>query len=112
MSLFISLNYDYIAEHINEYIDNGSFFDIFDEEDIKGIMEHSNFTPNQYADLLRQFASTLNIERLFIYTRNAKVSVKSIEDAISILNSAKEYMKFDVFDGVIDILKKNETEIN
>ncbi|EAX84802.1 ankyrin repeat protein, putative [Trichomonas vaginalis G3] len=108
----MDLNFEYIAAHISDYINNENFFDTFDMRDIKIIMKNSHLTADQYVTLLKQSSSTLNSKELYICTRKANVRVQNLEEIVSILNSVKRYMKFNIFDGITDFLKQNEKVIN
>ncbi|EAX93938.1 hypothetical protein TVAG_307170 [Trichomonas vaginalis G3] len=108
----MDLNFEYIAAHISDYINNENFFDTFDIEDIKTIMKHSRLTADQYVCLLKQSSSTINARKLYTCTLNANVTIKNFEEIVSILKSIKKYMKFSIFDGIIDFLKHNEKVIN
>ncbi|EAX99919.1 hypothetical protein TVAG_159390 [Trichomonas vaginalis G3] len=108
----MDLNFEYIAAYISDYINNENFFDTFDMRDIKIIMKNSHLTADQYVTLLKQSSSTLNSKELYICTRKANVRVQNLEEVVSILNSVKRYMKFNIFDGITDFLKQNEKVIN
>ena len=100
----MNLNYEYIAAHISDYIKSENFFDTFDIEDIKQIMKYSNLTSNQYITLLKQSSSAIKAKELYMCTRNANVTIQNMEEIVSTLKSVKKYMKFNIFDGIIDIL--------
>ncbi|EAX96766.1 hypothetical protein TVAG_288670 [Trichomonas vaginalis G3] len=108
----MDLNFEYIAAHISDYINNENFFDTFDIRDIKTIMKYSRFTADQYVTLLKQSSSTINGKELYTCTRKANVTIKNFEEVVSILKSVKKYMKFNIFDGIIDFLKQHEEVIN
>ncbi|EAY03792.1 hypothetical protein TVAG_454310 [Trichomonas vaginalis G3] len=73
-------------------------------------MKYSKLTPKQFNSLLKQSSSTINASKLYVCTRNANVTVQSINDVVSVLKSVKTYMKFKIFDGVIDFLLQNDKE--
>ena len=102
MSQSISLNFEYIGAHIDDYIRNENLFDTFDLEDIKTIMKYSKLTTTQFISLLKQSSPTISANKLYKCTRNAKVTIQNIDEVFSILKSVKKYMKFKVFDGIID----------
>ncbi|EAY18542.1 hypothetical protein TVAG_462270 [Trichomonas vaginalis G3] len=108
----MDLNFEYIAAHISDYINNENFFDTFEIEDIKTIMKYSHLTADQYVSLLKQSHSTISAKKLSLCTRVAKVTIKNFEEIVSILKSVKRYMKFSICDGIIDFLKQNEKVIN
>ncbi|EAX95042.1 hypothetical protein TVAG_034710 [Trichomonas vaginalis G3] len=108
----MDLNFEYIAAHISDYINNENFFYIFDIEDIKTIMKYSHLTADQYVTLLKQSHSTINSRKLYTSTRNANITIKNIEEVVSILKSVKNYMKFSIFNGIIDFLIPDEKAIN
>ncbi|EAX88855.1 ankyrin repeat protein, putative [Trichomonas vaginalis G3] len=108
----MDLNFEYIAAHISDYINKENFFDTFDIEDIKTIMKYSRLTADQFVTLLKQSSSTINTKELYNCTRKANITIKNFEEVVSILKSLKKYMKFNIFDGIIDFLKHNEKVIN
>ena len=101
----MNLNFEYIGAHISDYIKNENFFDTFKIGDIKTIMKYSHLTADQYVTLLKQSHSTINAKELYICTRNANVTIQNFEEIVSILKSVKEYMKFNIFDGIINFFK-------
>ncbi|EAX95947.1 death associated protein kinase, putative [Trichomonas vaginalis G3] len=108
----MSLDFEYIAAHISDYINNENLFNTFDIEAIKTIMKYSRLTADQYVTLLKQSSSTLKAKELYICTRKANARIQNLEEVVSILNSVKRYMKFNIFDGIIDFLKQNVQVIN
>ncbi|EAX86968.1 hypothetical protein TVAG_471120 [Trichomonas vaginalis G3] len=80
--------------------------------DIKAIMKHSRLTVDQFITLLKQSHSTINARKLYTCTRKANITIKNFEEVVKILKSVKRYMKFSIFDGIIDFLKHNEKGIN
>ena len=74
-------------------------------------MKYTHLTTDQYNALLKQSHSTIDSIKLYTCTRKANVTIQNFEEAISILKSVKEYMKFKIFDGIIDILDQNDNEI-
>ncbi|EAY20730.1 hypothetical protein TVAG_391140 [Trichomonas vaginalis G3] len=111
MSQCITPNFEYIGSHINDYIQNDNFFDIFDLECSNTIMKHAKLTTTQFISLLKQSTSTLKASKLYRYIRNANVTIQSIDEVFSVLKSVKTYMKMKIFDGIIDFLKLNGTEM-
>ncbi|EAY06454.1 ankyrin repeat protein, putative [Trichomonas vaginalis G3] len=108
----MTLNFEDIAAHISNYIKNENFFDTFKIGDIKTIMKYSRLTADQYVTLLKQSHSTINAKELYVCTRNTKVTIQNLDEVVLILNSLKKYMKFNIFDGIIDVLKQNEKEMS
>ncbi|KAI5518967.1 protein ubiquitination, partial [Trichomonas vaginalis G3] len=82
----------------------------FDLEDIKKIMRYSKLTTTQFVSLLKQSSPTISANKLYRCTRNAKVTIQNIDEVFSILKSVKKYMKFNIFDGIIDFLEVNNNE--
>ncbi|EAX98238.1 hypothetical protein TVAG_010150 [Trichomonas vaginalis G3] len=107
----MNLNYEYIAAHISDYIQNENFFDTFDISDIKAIMKYSRLTADQYVSLLQQSSSSLTSKDIYISTRKANVTIQNFEDVVSILKIVKKYMKFNVFDGIIDFINENNKQL-
>ncbi|EAY15712.1 ankyrin repeat protein, putative [Trichomonas vaginalis G3] len=111
MDQSLDLNFEYIAAHISDYIQNENFFDTFDISDIKTIMKYSCFTFDEYITLLKQSSPTLTAKELYISTRKASVTIQNFEEVISILKSIKKYMKFNTFDGIIDFINENQKHL-
>ncbi|EAY05830.1 hypothetical protein TVAG_202880 [Trichomonas vaginalis G3] len=105
-------NFLYISAHIGDYIKNENLFDTFNMVDIKTIMKCSCLTADQYVTLLKQFSSTINTKELYMCTRKTRVHVQNLDEVVSILNSLKKYMKFNIFDGIVDFLKRAEKASN
>ncbi|EAY11502.1 ankyrin repeat protein, putative [Trichomonas vaginalis G3] len=107
----MNLNFEHIAAHISDFIKNENFFDIFEIEDIKTIMKNSHLTADQYITLLKQSSSTLNANKLYICTRKANVTIQNFDEVVSILKSVTKYMKFNIFDGIIDFINQKDKEL-
>ncbi|EAY01499.1 hypothetical protein TVAG_107580 [Trichomonas vaginalis G3] len=108
----MNLDFEYIAAHISDYIKNENFFDTFEIGDIKTIMKYSQLTADQYVTLLKQSSSTIDAKALYVCTRKTNVTIQNVEEIVSILNSLKKYMKFNIFDGIIDVLNQREKIIS
>lgn len=106
----MTLDFEQIGAHISDYIKKGNFFDSYDIGDIKTIMKYSHLTANEYCDLLKQSHSTINARKLYMSTRKASVTVQNLEEVVSVLNSVKKYMKFHIFDGIIDFLNQGQIQ--
>ena len=91
----MDLNYEYIAAHISDYIENENFFDTIEIKDIEKIMKHSHLTVDQFNTLLKQSSSTISSRKLYTCTRKAYVTIQNNEDILSILKSVKKCMKFN-----------------
>ena len=111
MGQSIHLNFEYIADHVSDYIENENLFTIFELEDIETIMKYSHLTADQYISLLKQSHSTITPTELYICTRNANVIIQNFQDVISILESVKKFMNFNIFDNIISSLNHNTKEI-
>ena len=92
----INLNFEYIGAHLIDYIENENFFDTFEIDDIRTIMKYSHLTADQFITLLKKAHSAINARKLYTCTRKANVTIKNIEEAVSILKSVKKYMKFNI----------------
>ena len=73
-------------------------------------MKYSRLTVDQYITLLKQSSSTIHSNELYICTRKAHVTIQNHEDVITILTSVKKYMKFNIFDGIFDVLNQKDKE--
>ncbi|EAY05496.1 hypothetical protein TVAG_080880 [Trichomonas vaginalis G3] len=103
MSVELTHNYEYIAAHIKDYIEDNKFFDTFAKEDICRIMKNANLTPKDFT-LLNQSTSAIKPYELYVCIRNAKVSIKNSKEAILFLKSMQKFLNLQVLDGVIDFL--------
>ncbi|EAY23478.1 hypothetical protein TVAG_071420 [Trichomonas vaginalis G3] len=74
-------------------------------------MKYSKLTSEQYITLLKQSRSTINAKELYICTRKANVTIQNYEEVISILQSIKQYMKFNIIDSIIDFLIHKDKEM-
>ncbi|EAY18176.1 hypothetical protein TVAG_122420 [Trichomonas vaginalis G3] len=108
----MNLNFEVIAAHVSDYIKNENFFDTFEIEDIKRIMKYSHLTADQYVTLLKQSHSTISAKKLYLCTRDAKVTIQNLDEVVLILRAVKKYMKFKTFDSIIDVLNQKEKEMS
>lgn len=104
-------NFEYIAAHINDYINEDKLFTTFEIDDIEKIMKFTNFTTNDFITLLKQSHPTIKANKLFTSTRNAYVTIQNYEEVINILKSLKKYLKMRVLDGTIAFLIQAEREM-
>ena len=110
MSAIVNLDFEYLGAHLNDYIQEGNFFDVFEVDDIERIMEYSKLTTNDFVTLLKQSESIINANELYQCTRNANISICNAQDAILILQTVRKYMNLRIFDGIIDILNRMQNE--
>lgn len=112
MSQGIIHNFEYIAAHVSDYIDENKLFDVFEINDIKEILKKSNLTSKDFISLLKQSHHTIKSNQLYLCARNTKVTIQNFEEVIPILKSIRKYMKMSILDGVIDILNQTKNEIH
>ncbi|EAX97142.1 hypothetical protein TVAG_469160 [Trichomonas vaginalis G3] len=112
MSDSLTINYEYTADHINDYVQAETFFHLFDVEDIPKILKNLKFSANDFVTLIMQSHNTITSSELYICTRKANVSVKNLDEVISTLKSVKTYMKLGVLNGIVDFLDNTEKEIS
>ena len=105
------LNYEYIANHITDFIEENTLFDIFESRDIKHIMKYAYLTSNEFINLIKQSHSTIDTDILITCTKNTSISIKDSNEAIKLLKSARKYMKLRLFDELIDILNQKDEEL-
>ena len=110
MSSGITQNFEYIAAHIEDYLEDGKLFHVFEPEDIKTILKLANLTSNNFIRLLEQSSTTFEASKLYEYTHDASVSINNFQDAISTLKSVRKYMDLRIFDGLIYFLDQKEKE--
>ena len=66
-------DYEYMAANINDYIQEGNLFEIFELKDLKQILKLANLTSEDFITLLKQSKSTLDENKLYECARNTKV---------------------------------------
>ena len=104
MSQSLIQDFEYIAAHIKDYIDDDKLFTTFEIEDIEKIMKFANLTTNDFITLLKQSQSVIKSNKLYIGIRNANVSIQNYEEVVNLLKYSKKYLKLTFLDGVIDFL--------
>ncbi|EAY02715.1 ankyrin repeat protein, putative [Trichomonas vaginalis G3] len=82
------MNFEYVAAHISNYINNENFLYAFNMRDIKTIMKYSYLASDQYFSLLKQSSSTINAKELYICTRRKKI--ESEKGILSLVKSLIE----------------------
>ncbi|EAX97508.1 hypothetical protein TVAG_429440 [Trichomonas vaginalis G3] len=112
MSHKLIQNYEYIAAHINDYIQEEKLFDVFELKDLKKILSLANLTSEDFITLLKQSKSTLDENELYKCTRNTKVSIRNYQEVISTLKSVRKYMNFTMLDGIIGFLDETDKIIS
>ncbi|EAX66600.1 hypothetical protein TVAG_605800 [Trichomonas vaginalis G3] len=112
MSHKLIQNYEYIAAHIKDYIQEEKLFDIFELKDLKKILRLANFTSEDFITLLKQSESTLDENELYECARNTKVSIRNYQEVISTLKSVRKYMKLTMLDGIIGFLDETDKIIS
>ncbi|EAX94359.1 hypothetical protein TVAG_488980 [Trichomonas vaginalis G3] len=110
MSQELSINHQYIASHISDFIEDGKLFVVFDKQDILKIMEFGYFYYDEFINLLKQSSPTMDATDLYIYTRCANIYIDNCKDAVTFLKSLRRYLKMELFNDVIDILYKCQTQ--
>ncbi|EAY05500.1 hypothetical protein TVAG_080920 [Trichomonas vaginalis G3] len=89
-------DFEFIATHIKDYIDDYKFFNVFEIDDIRQIMKYANLKSEDFISLLEQSRSAIKANDLYTCIRNAKVSILNYNEAISTLKSIQKYMKLNV----------------
>ncbi|EAY10449.1 hypothetical protein TVAG_271400 [Trichomonas vaginalis G3] len=112
MSHKLIQNYEYIAAHIKDYIQEEKLFDVFELEGLKKILSLANFTSEDFITLLKQSESTLDENELYECARNTKVSIRNYQEVISTLKSVRKYMKLTILDGIIGFLDETDKIIS
>ena len=54
MDTELSVDYNYIAKHIKDYIEQGNLFDIFNPKDLNRILEKAKLTSDDFITLINQ----------------------------------------------------------
>ncbi|EAX97239.1 hypothetical protein TVAG_037460 [Trichomonas vaginalis G3] len=86
MSQGLTVDFDYIANNIQTYIEQDNFYDIVDKDDIPKVLEKVNLKSNDFSTLLSQGKSKYSTPKLFCFIRKCNVLIDSFEDAINVLN--------------------------
>ncbi|EAX95928.1 hypothetical protein TVAG_360890 [Trichomonas vaginalis G3] len=110
MSEGLVQNFEYIAAHIKDYIDEDKLFSTFETDDIKEILKYATLNANDFNTLMKQSHSTIKANKLYVCARDTKVSIQNYEDVVSVLKSVKKYMKIRILNGVINFLKQTQKE--
>ena len=112
MSGGLTVNFDYIANNIQSYIEQGNIYDILDENDIAEVLEKTNLTSNNFNDLLSQGKTKYNSSKMYGFVRKCNISVNSFEEVINVLKSYKRILKLKSSGNLIDYLNQYKTEFN
>ncbi|EAY14618.1 hypothetical protein TVAG_393460 [Trichomonas vaginalis G3] len=112
MSGGLTIDFDYIANNIQSYIDQRNFYDIIDENDIPTVLEKTNLNPNDFQTLLSQGKTKYNSSKIYGFVRKCNVSVNSFEDVINVLDSYKSILKLKSSGNLIDYLNQYKTDFN
>ncbi|EAY19481.1 hypothetical protein TVAG_136120 [Trichomonas vaginalis G3] len=112
MSEEIVQDFEYIAAHLDDYINDDKLFSVFETEDIIKILKLSHLTANDFINLLKQSPYTIKTNDLYKCTRKTNVSIQNFEEVVSLLKCIKRYLKLGILDGVIDILKRIQHEMS
>lgn len=86
-------NFDYISADITDYISENNIFDIVEVKEIKQFLKNAILTSDDYITSPKQSYPTLQAYKFYALSRDAAVSVKNLEMAISVLNTIKKYKK-------------------
>lgn len=108
MNQGLILNYEYIAAHINDFINNGTVGNIFETRDIKLALKSAILTPDDFENLLKQINNTNSTKELYSCTRNASIYINNFQDIISTLRAVENFMKLRFLDIIIDFLNQTE----
>ncbi|EAX91407.1 hypothetical protein TVAG_312940 [Trichomonas vaginalis G3] len=110
MSHGISVDTDYIANNIHTYIDDGIFFDIFEEDIISETLAKTSINSQNFITLLTQGKLKYNSYKLFNCVRKCNVCIGSFDEAIQILESYQRCFKLESAHGLIEYLNKFRSE--
>ncbi|EAY13438.1 ankyrin repeat protein, putative [Trichomonas vaginalis G3] len=106
------LNYEYIAANIQEFIDEGNLYDIFEEEDLKIISSYLNMTADEYDMFIERSSSTMTPKQLYKRSKYINVSINNNKDLITILQSVQKYMRLELFNNAIKYLSSIQEQTN
>ncbi|EAX97873.1 hypothetical protein TVAG_490010 [Trichomonas vaginalis G3] len=106
----LHLNIDYIANNIQQYIDDENFFDMLDEDIIFQVLEKTTLDPQNFKALLSQGQSKLSSSNLYNCAHKCNVIVNTFEDAINVLKCYKNIFNLESSHGLIKFLKKYNAE--
>ncbi|EAY00642.1 hypothetical protein TVAG_134320 [Trichomonas vaginalis G3] len=110
MSHGLSIDTDYIANNIQTYIDDGIFFDTFEEDIISETLAKTSLNSQNFITLLTQGKLKYSSYKLFNCVRKCSICIGSFDEAIQILESYKSYFKLESANGLIEYLKQFRSE--
>ncbi|EAY20339.1 hypothetical protein TVAG_193150 [Trichomonas vaginalis G3] len=102
MIIELTLDYEYIGAHINEYIEAENLFDVFYFEDLEMIFKYVNMTPEIYNSIHKLANGKFDISKLF---KKSSCTAKNLQDVISTLEIIKENMNVNLLNDSIIVLK-------
>lgn len=108
MPFWLIQNFEYTSSHIDEYLEQENLFNVFDEDDLKTILKSAKLTPNSYNSLLKQGNNAIGATKLYKCARNVIVNMNDYQDAVSVLDLMKRYLKIQLLDNVIEILNQHD----
>ncbi|EAX85530.1 hypothetical protein TVAG_022620 [Trichomonas vaginalis G3] len=97
-----------ILANIRQYINEAKFFDIFEAEDIKEILQAGEVQLADYLDLIEQCGKNKNGVKSILFLLNARLSLKNLQEAISILKSLSNNLHLSVFNEINKVIELNE----
>ena len=100
------IDYDYIAKNIDAYIDQGNFYDIFDEDVISEVVKKATLKSKDFELMVSQGKSKFNSVKLYEMTYKSNVVVHSYDDAIQILKSYKDYLGLESSNSLITFFEQ------
>ncbi|EAX96528.1 hypothetical protein TVAG_256680 [Trichomonas vaginalis G3] len=106
----LTVDFDYIANNIQSYIDQENFFDILEKEDIPKVIEKTNLNSNAFKALLSQGKTKYNASKMYGFVRKCTISVNSLEELINVLKSYKKHLKLKSSGGLINYLEKYKAD--
>lgn len=110
MSGSISVDIGYITKNIHTYIEQGTFFDLFEEEIISEVLKEAKLNPKSFNVLLTLAKSKYTTEELRIFASKCNVDVNSFEEAIIVLESYEKLLQLRPTHSLINYLKKYNNE--
>lgn len=112
MSGSLIIDYEYNAKEIKSFIEEGTFFSLFDKGDANKILKHANLTSDNYISLLKEGKAMYSSSKLFKYICGSHVSFKNVDEMIDVLQFAAKNLNLAILHDVIDAVTSLVTQLN
>ncbi|EAY06109.1 hypothetical protein TVAG_349620 [Trichomonas vaginalis G3] len=104
-------DYSAIIGNLQQFIDNKSLFQNYDKDQVRNILKAGNLNPTTFISLLNFGKENFKASRLFQYVQPATITVNSLDDVITILQSLQSCLKLELSKGLTDYLQTVKVEL-